>query len=1035
MLKQRVRVWQMRRCVSALLGTLMATGAFAQSPASCAASSACKMVTPSDPARCAVLEKQLIRPADFVAGGQIRLDRYGPIVSEWMAGYCYRRASDGRYDWAHDATARDTGPFITSFVDQKFSAKTFSTHQVARVWYSPLMYQWVAQNRPKVPADAPLNPPLIPDGAIMVKEMWPSPMAAYGAECFDCKAPSANGAVFFIRDSKSFSTGWFAGYWGNGAQLDWPAAPSNPLTAMGDGGQGFCLNCHGSTQPGNTFASMNNISGHPATFLTQLPPASPAITTPSRHQMLATPAKRLQPLDQALSVPSASFLQTFGAPGDDTIAPPPNMPSQTYDSVLIPGTGPVDHFMTSTQCVGCHQANATGLQLDMLDFTPGPLGAGGDGKPVSISPYSMWSSSPMGLAGRDPVFYSQLESEQILHADLNKNATPAQKTALRSVIQDTCLQCHGNMGQRQKAIDSHAQTGTCAPFSRAEVDVVPYPSTDAGWPHQAQQSSYAALARDGVSCASCHRLALGEQAEKHADAPWNVCIQQKQKSLNPNFSGLAATFTGSFPLVAPEVLNGPFEKPLTQPMQNSLRVIPQHSSAIRSAEVCASCHTIHLPVLDREQPEARCGPQTDPADPFRCFPKRYEQTTYPEWAFSAYRTGTLNEKPLPSGPGATPMTCQQCHMPSVDSNNQPLVSKIASIEEYSNYPDIDYRLPAALIDLPQRSGYAQHQLVGLNFFLTEMAQQFPSIFGIRAQDPGLVGMNVAPLQVTENIIVSRVSQRTIALTVEPSWDASSGTLSAAVTVDNHAGHKFPSGVGFRRAFIEFQVLNVAGKMLWGSGRSNDQGVLVDESGQALKGEFWWQADCSARLPNAWQPHFEEITRQDQAQIYQELVTDASGMLTTSFLSINAHPKDNRLQPHGFLPQAERVAIAAALGDRTPLADEKAAFAMDENLGVAVGPEGEAANDPDYQNGSGKDQLRYVVTGLKDKPAMVSVQLYYQAISPSYQQDRYCTAAHAAGTPTTDTARLKYLAMHLDLSDTPAAGWKLKIGPRTEVAIK
>lgn len=50
------------------------------------------------------------------------------------------------------------------------------------------------------------------------------------------------------------------------------------------------------------------------------------------------------------------------------------MPSQTYDSVLIPGVGPVDHFMTSTQCVGCHQANGTGLQLDMLDFTPGPLG-------------------------------------------------------------------------------------------------------------------------------------------------------------------------------------------------------------------------------------------------------------------------------------------------------------------------------------------------------------------------------------------------------------------------------------------------------------------------------------------------------------------------------------------------------------------------------------------------------------------------------------------------------------------------------------
>ena len=31
---------------------------------------------------------------------------------------------------------------------------------------------------------------------------------------------------------------------------------------------------------------------------------------------------------------------------------------------------------------------------------------------VNISPYGEWRASPMGLAGRDPVFYAQLESER-----------------------------------------------------------------------------------------------------------------------------------------------------------------------------------------------------------------------------------------------------------------------------------------------------------------------------------------------------------------------------------------------------------------------------------------------------------------------------------------------------------------------------------------------------------------------------------------------------------------------------------------------
>ncbi len=1013
-------------CIAALgfaLPSLAETGT-----ASCASTAQCTAIAAPNPARCAELETQLRAPKAFIASGQIQLDKLEAITAEWMGGYCYRVMQGDAYAWPHDRTARDTGPFFAQIMGDEATGfsikpKAITTHVVARVWYSPDMHAWMLKNRPANEADAPTNPDPIPTGAIVVKEMWPSPAAQFAGDCFDCMKPGS-GAVIFVRDAESFSAGWWVGWWGDGYKRSWPPAASNPLTGMGDGGQQFCSNCHASTQPGNTFVSINNLDGHPATFLTQSVPATPA--PPARHVDNAIPPATLERIDEPLAATSARFHDTYIDlnPNGKT---PTNFPSQTYDSVLVPGHGPLDYFMPSSQCVGCHQAGATGLQIDMLDYSATPL-RGSSKQPVSISPYSLWSSSPMGLAGRDPIFYAQLESEQILHADLDKNASPAQKTALRSLIQDTCLQCHGVMGQRQHAIDQFDASGDCGSFARDTANAVPFPHGATPWPEQAQQASYGALARDGISCTVCHRLALDEQADEVKDKPWNTCIQQKQASLNPNYTGFARTFTGAFPVAEANQINGPFADPLVKPMQNALRLTPQHKTSISSSEVCGSCHTIHLPVLDREQPEERCGPQTDPPDPLRCFPKRYEQTTYAEWAFSAYRSGTLGKQTLPSGPGATPRSCQDCHMPSRNADGTPLQSKVAAIEEYSNYPQTDYRLDAEDIDLPLRDGFARHVLVGLNIFLIEMAQQFPDVFGIRSEDPGLGGSNLAPLQVTENAILDQAANATTRVSAKPVWDDIRHTLSTEVTVENLAGHRFPSGVGFRRAFIEFSVLDDKGQTLWISGNTDEHGVLISRLGVPLDGEFWWKADCSERNPNAWQPHYQQITAQNQTQIYQELITNAKGQLTTSFLAINEHLKDNRLQPHGLLPEPERLAIAAALGDTTP-APKPGEFAMDQNLARAVGPEGEAEHDPDYSNGSGADRISYVVEGLDGPPAAVRARVMYQAIPPSYLQDRFCTAVHAAGTTVSDSERLNWLVGRVDMVGDAGGleGWKLVVG--------
>ena len=65
-----------------------------------------------------------------------------------------------------------------------------------------------------------------------------------------------------------------------------------------------------------------------------------------------------------------------------------------------------------------------------------------------------------------------------------------------------------------------------------------------------------------------------------------------------------------------------------------------------------------------------------------------------------------------------------------------------------------------------------------------------------------------------------------------------GQLQADVQVQNLAGHNFPSGVSFRRAFLNFQVLDAGGNVLWASGNTNSDGVIVDSSGNPLATEFF-----------------------------------------------------------------------------------------------------------------------------------------------------------------------------------------------------
>jgi hypothetical protein len=531
-------------------------------------------------------------------------------------------------------------------------------------------------------------------------------------------------------------------------------------------------------------------------------------------------------------------------------------------------------------------------------------------------------------------------------------------------------------------------------------------------------ANYGALARDGISCASCHHMVLGkEDTAKYQHLPQNKCIPAQQEAANPGLTGFAATFTGNFFVGPQSDLYGPFKEPKKKSMKHALGIEPAHSQTITKPEMCGSCHTVHVPVLHDG----------------KTIKHAYEQTTYPEWAFSDYRTGDSVDGVLPYGSGPQAQSCQGCHMPNKDAFGNPYRSKIAAIQEYSNFPQAEHTLPAEDIDLQERAGFGKHTLVGLNVYLLKMAWQFPDILGIRKSDPMLTSTGIDSIPTAENAMLEQAVNRTATVTVADVRNEKD-TLSARVTVINRVGHKFPSGVGFRRAFIQFSVLDVNNKVLWSSGRTNEVGVIVDggKTPQPVAGELWWKSDCSARIdPQAriHQPHYQEITRQDQVQIYQELVAappkdateqscgahaKAQGPLTTSFLSICAKVKDNRLLPAGFLKLDDRIAVSKALG-------------ADEDMAIESGPDG-VGDDPDYVTG-GRDSLVYRVplADIDGKPAAVQATLYYQPTPPFFLQDRFCTSSSA------DTKRLYYLSGKLGLSGTPAQDWKLRVvtsGPVT-----
>lgn len=810
----------------------------------------------------------------------IGVKKFEKLLGSFLDQGCYR-------NWVADSQIRNTGPFM--------NGASFGTHNAVKIFYSPEAWDWLKHRNREGE---------IANGAVIVKEMYPSP-AKEGSKL--------SAWTIMVRDKKGSYDGWYwsfqaPGYASDSPDLDYP-----------DSGFGlYCLRCHASAEKESTFSTVKNVEGDPISFFISAPtmqPLPPA--TRDEHQQVAnTKEVRGGPFGTARKTPEPNFLNLFRGLPLKPLADVKRFPGESLDHVTAAPGGPKG-FLTSSQCLGCHSASKENMAFLFSEALQ---------PPINLSPYTEWRASMMGLAGRDPIFHAQLESEKTM------------RPARASFLDNTCYRCHGVMGQRQIETDKQQ------PFEHDMVYAMPGD----------KDAVYGALARDGVSCDVCHRIA--------------------KEGL-----GTATTFTGKFKVEPPNIINGPYDKLITQPMKNATGITPQFGAHIQSAALCGSCHTVILPVFDRN------GRQVLDKDGK---PKEFhEQMTYPEWQNSVYQ----NER-APIKQDAV-RTCQDCHMQRKFLGQQ-LVFRVANIED-TNYPFTDYRLPDKDITVRVRDQYSRHTLTGINQFGLMFFEQFPDILGIRTSDymygeavPGLLTAQ------SSGYDLARRETATIEVTSITKTDVS---LDANVLVQNLAGHGFPSGVGFRRAFLTFEVLDAAGKVIWASGRTNSAGAVVRGlTDDVLPTEFFYD---EATHKQVFQPHYDVINDESQVQIYEEVIADTEGKITTSFVGLNQVLKNNRLLPKGWRAGGP--------------------------FGEFTGPHGDAERDPEYVNktgATGADRIIYRIP-LNDRlrgAASVRVTLNYQAIPPSYLRDRFTTGKGV------ETQRLAYLASHLNVEKTPIDSWKLMI---------
>jgi hypothetical protein len=274
-----------------------------------------------------------------------------------------------------------------------------------------------------------------------------------------------------------------------------------------------------------------------------------------------------------------------------------------------------------------------------------------------------------------------------------------------------------------------------------------------------------------------------------------------------------------------------------------------------------------------------------------------EQVPYQEWRHSQY---------------ADSQSCQDCHMPAVQGNV--LISSVLG---------------------EAREKLSKHVFLAGNFLMPLILNRYRNELGVEAQPQ--------ELDLASQHTIAHLQSQAARVSIENARIVS-GRLQAEVVIENLAGHKLPTAYPSRRAWIHLRVRDGQGRSVFESGAFRPDGSIAGNDNDTDPARF--------------EPHYEEVSGADQVQIYESVLADHAGRVTTGLLWGVRYIKDNRLLPLGF--------------DKTTADAE-----------IAV--HGAAGGDADFR--AGGDRVRYSVSiGGAAGPFSIEAELWYQPIAYRWAQN-------------------------------------------------
>jgi hypothetical protein len=173
--------------------------------------------------------------------------------------------------------------------------------------------------------------------------------------------------------------------------------------------------------------------------------------------------------------------------------------------------------------------------------------------------------------------------------------------------------------------------------------------------------------------------------------------------------------------------------------------------------------------------------------------------------------------------------------------------------------------------LEGRSPFGLHHIAGGNVFMQRIFDQNLAELGITADAKHIDSTLNRTLRMLQDMSIELIVAET---------DRTPDTLFLEIELKNKTGHKLPTGFPSRRIFLEVITISELDDTLFHSGKTNYNGALLHED-----------------VP--YENHHRLIDSEDDVQIYEMVMGDVNGDLTTVLERAYSHLKDNRLPPEGF----------------------------------------------------------------------------------------------------------------------------------------